>query len=267
MVALGILMAAGAVMLVSFAGVVFTYRTLGSWLERNLTYLATFSAGVLAVLSYHLIEEALHEAPSLAVVAGSVVGGAVLLEIIHRFMPAEAHHHHEMPIDHGHTAVDGRRILITDAVHNVTDGFILVPAFLLDWRAGVAATVGIVLHEMVQEISEFFVLKEAGYTTKKALILNFFVSSTILVGVALALILASFEGALSILAGLAAGGFLAVVLRDLLPHAIASVKARGRGALHLLAAVLGAALMLTTIGVVPHELAETHEEVGERAGE
>jgi zinc and cadmium transporter len=248
-----ILGAAFSVMVISLVGVIFTYKTLGGWMHRNLTYLATFSAGVLAVLAYHLIEDALHEAESLAVVVGSVIVGAVALELVHHLLPANAHHHHGVPEEsHTHDAVDGRRVLLSDAVHNITDGFILVPAFLLDWRAGVAATVGILLHEMVQEVSEFFVLKEAGYSTKRALTLNFAASSTILLGVVLALVLASFEGMLAILAGLAAGGFLAVVLRDLLPHAFASIRARGKGPVHAAAALLGIAVMVTTITVVPH---------------
>jgi zinc and cadmium transporter len=256
MTTLIIFAAAFSVMLVSLAGVVFTNRTLGRWMRKRLTYLATFSAGVLAVLAYHLIEEALHEAESLALVAGSVIVGAIVLEIIHHALPSGTHHHYEVPEDHAHTAVDGRRILISDAVHNTTDGFIIVPAFLLDWSVGIAATAGVLLHELVQEISEFFVLKEAGYSTKRALTLNFAVSGTILVGAALALVLASFEGVLAVLAGLAAGGFLSVVLRDLLPHAFASIKAHGRGVVHAVAAVLGVAVMFGVIGLVPHAEAE-----------
>lgn len=40
----------------SLAGVLFTSNTLGSWLKARIGYLATFSAGVLSVLSFHLLE-------------------------------------------------------------------------------------------------------------------------------------------------------------------------------------------------------------------
>lgn len=246
------LIAAFSVMLVSLAGVIFTSRTLGAWMRIHLAYLTTFSAGVLSVLAYHLIEESLHESPSEALVAGAILAGVLVMEIIHHALPGE-HHHHEVPANHVHTRVDGRKVLVSDAVHNITDGFIIVPAFLVDWRIGVAATLGILLHESVQEISEFFVLKEAGYPTKRILILNFATSSTILIGVILALVLTSFETTLALLAGFAAGGFLSVVVRDLLPHAFASIKASGKWLPHTLAILVGATLMFGVLTLVPHE--------------
>src|SRR3989344_2269002 len=245
-------LAAVCVMLASLVGVVFTHQAPGAWMQRRLTYLATFSAGVLTILAYHLVEEAFYESESVALAAASVVGGVVLLEILHRLLP-DMHHHHEAPADHIHTRVDGRRVLVSDAIHNVTDGFLIVPAFLVDLRIGAAATFGIFLHELVQEISEFFVLKEAGYSDRRALTLNFAVSSTILIGIALALSLASFEALLAVLSGFAAGGFLSVVIRDLLPHAMNSAKAHGKWVPHIAAAVIGASVMLGVTTLVPLE--------------
>jgi len=249
------LLAALCVMLVSLSGVIFVSQTLGAWMRPRLTYLATFAAGVLSILAYHLIEESLHESPTAALAASSILAGVIVMEIIHYLLPEE-HHHHEVPADHSHTSIDGRKVLVSDAVHNVTDGFIIVPAFLIDWTIGLAATVGILFHEFVQEVSEFFVLKEAGYSTKRALTLNFVVSSSILLGVFLALVLASFETTLALLAGFAAGGFLSVVVRDLLPHAAQSVKAGGEWLPHVLAAFVGAALMFSILVLVPHEEVE-----------
>lgn len=249
-----------SIMFVSLAGVIFTYQSLGSWMRKHLTYLATFSAGVLSLLAYHLIEESLHESPTAAIAAGSILAGVIVMELIHHLLP-HFHHHHEIPTDHTHTPIDGRKVLITDAVHNVTDGFIIVPAFFVDWTIGLAATVGILVHELVQEISEFFVLKEAGYTTREALVRNFLASSTILVGVVLALVLASFETMLAILAGFAAGGFLSVVVRDLLPNAAESIRSGGRHWMpHVAAALIGASLMYGVITLMPHEEHDEHEE-------
>lgn len=244
--------AAFCVMLASLVGVIFTHQAFAGWMRERLTYLATFSAGVLVILAYHLIEESFREGGSTAIVAGSVVAGVVLLEIIHRLLPHnDEHHHHGESAGHAHTPVDGRRILISDGIHNVTDGFLIVPAFLVDWRLGVAATVGIFFHELVQEISEFFILKEAGYSNRKALTLNFAASSTILIGIVLALTLASFAGILAILGGFAAGGFLAVIIRDLLPHAISSAKAHNTWLSHIIAATIGLILMLGIVEFVP----------------
>jgi zinc and cadmium transporter len=251
MTALFSLIAGCAVMAVSLSGIIFTSNKIGAWLKPRLTYLATFSAGVLAVLAYHLIEEALHEASSFAVVAASIVVGVVALEIIHGLVP-DSHHHHGTT-DHTHSAVDGRRVLISDGVHNITDGFLIVSSFLADWRIGIGATVGIMLHETVQEISEFFVLKHAGYTNREALTYNFMSSATILIGIGISLVFASSESLLSILAALAAGGFLSVVIRDLIPSAIESAQSDGRWVHHIVAIFIGAALMLSITILMPHE--------------
>jgi len=82
---------------------------------------------------------------------------------------------------------------------------------------GLAAQVSILIHEALQEGSEFFVLTQAGYSVKKASLINFAVSSTILIGVAIGyLALGSTTLELTLLA-LSAGFFINVVVHDLLP--------------------------------------------------
>jgi zinc and cadmium transporter len=246
------LLAAFAVMLVSLTGAVFASQALSQWTRSNLTYLATFSGGVFLMVVYHLLAETIHESTSIALAAGAVLFGATLLEALHHLLPAE-HHHHNVEHAHAHTPVDGRRVLLSDALHNVGDGVLLVAAFATSWAIGLAATIGILIHELVQEISEFFVLREAGYSTSRALSRNFLTSSTILIGVALATFLSSADEIAVLFGGLAAGGFLAVLLRDLMPHAIESIKTRGGSGKHATALALGIVLMLGVQTYFGHE--------------
>lgn len=246
------LFAAVVVMIVSLSGVLFSAEVLRTWMHRNLTYLATFSGGVFLLVVYHLLKETLHESSSLALPAGAILFGAALMQALHHVMP-EAHHHHNVEYDHAHSPIDGRRVLISDGFHNIGDGVLLVAAFAVNFSVGFAAAIGIILHELVQEVSEFFVLKEAGYSNRQALIRNFISSSTILVGVAVAAFLASAENIAILFAGIAAGGFLAILIQDLLPHAINSVKKRGGGWKHVVAVLLGIGLMLGVQMLFPHE--------------
>lgn len=257
MVILFSIIAGACVMLVSLSGIMFTSNRFGEWMKTRITYLATFSAGVLSVLAYHLITEAFEGATSLPIVAGCIVIGVVALELIHGLVP-NTHHHHEETA-HSHSHVDGRRVLLSDAIHNITDGFLIVSAFLADWRVGIGATVGIMLHELVQEISEFFVLKHAGYTNRQALTFNFISSSTIFVGIALSFVLISAEGTIAILAALAAGGFLSVVIRDLVPHAVESARTKGSWVQHGLALIVGASLMFALTLALPEHHNESEE--------
>ncbi len=234
----------------SLAGVMFTSNTLGAWMRPRITYLATFSAGVLSILTFHLIEEAFADTSSVSLTFLAVLAGVAALELVHRLIP-DAHHHHEAT-DHSHSEVDGRRVLISDSIHNITDGFLIVSAYIAGWQIGLAATIAIFLHECVQEISQFFVLKHAGYSDRRALLSNLASSSTILIGVAIAFIFTSTGVLISLLSALAAGGFLSVVLRDLVPHAIRSARILGRWTPHAVAFMVGAAVMLTVDLVLPH---------------
>ena len=245
------LIAALAVMAMSFAGVIFTAGRLGAWMHRYLTYLATFSAGVFTLIAYHLANEAVHEGGWIVGV-GSVLFGAALMEGIHILIPTK-HHHHGHTGDHAHSHVDGRGVLISDAMHNIGDGILLVGAFASNLYIGIAATIGVLLHETVQEISEYFVLREAGHTNKGALIRNVLVSSTILIGFGIATFLSSMDFLVAIISGVAAGGFISVILHDLMPHALASVRLHGGAFIHALAAIVGAVTMLGLQAILPHE--------------
>lgn len=249
-------LAAVIVMSVSLSGVLFSAEMLRSWMHRNLPYLATFAGGVFLLVVFHLLEETLHESSSLALASGAILFGAAIMIALHHVLPA--HHHHESVHDHAHSRIDGRRVLISDAFHNIGDGVLLVATFAVSIPVGLAAAIGIIIHELVQEISEFFVLKSSGYSTKQALGFNLLSASTILIGVALAAFLASAENIAVLFAGIAAGGFLTILIQDLVPNTMESVKKQGGAWKHALAAILGIALMLGVQTAFPHE--EEHEE-------
>ena len=207
--------AALIVMLTSLIGVVFIGKNTAKFLEDKLGFLVSFSAGVFLVTSGALALEVFELADSMWQGAFLILIGYALAFLVHKLMPETHHHHvddcHEV---HGRAA---RKLIVGDAIHNVADGVVLVVAFVVSPAIGLAALVSIVIHEALQEISEFFVLRRAGYSVKKALAINFAVSSTILVGVVLGhFALVSHDLEVALLA-LAAGFFLQVVFHDLLP--------------------------------------------------
>lgn len=250
-IALTSFLAALAVILISLSGVIFASGFLRDWMQKNLTYLATFAGGVFVIVVFHLLEEALHEG-SIALAAGAVLFGAALIEALHHLLPS-VHHHHSIEHGHDHTPIDGRRVLASDAIHNVGDGVLIVASFSAGPVTGLAATIGVLIHEFVQEISEFFVLRGAGYSMRDALLRNLLASATILIGVGFALFLSSSEEIAVLFAGVAAGGFLAVILRDLIPHAAYTIRMHGGAYLHVIALVLGILLMFGIQALTPHE--------------
>ncbi|MDP1624840.1 MAG: ZIP family metal transporter [bacterium] len=237
------------IMVPSLVGVLFIRRGPASWMVRNIHYLASFSIGVFGVLVWTLGYEAIEHAGFWRAALAGVIGAAVIA-ITARLIPNN-HHHHEITA-HTHTPIDARRLLASDAVHNVTDGFILVPAYIASPIAGLIATVAIFVHELVQETAKFFVLKEAGYSNKEALTKSFIAASSILVGVAVAAIFVSTEGAEEILISVSAGGFIYLIARDLVPNTVKSIRDHGMAGKHVAAAALGLILMLAVSIVAPH---------------
>lgn len=239
------------IMLASFSGKFFTYRAFGGWIHAHLPYLASFAGGVFTITAWHLSEEALHGASWFGLLGGLCAGGAIIFTLTRLF--SSEHHHHGHHHGHLHSRIDGRRVLISDALHNTGDGIILALAFTASTIAGFGAVLAILLHEVVQEISEFFVLKEAGYTNKQALMRNFAVSSTILLGIFVGLFLSSVEPLIALLSAVAAGGIIFVITGDLLPHALTCIRAHGKAHVHVGAALFGAALMFSVQTLLPHE--------------
>lgn len=248
--------AALLVMSASLAGVIFTRRAAGAFLDARLPYLVSFSAGVFLVTAGGLMLEVFELASSVALGIGLILIGYLLAWSIHTFMP-ETHHHHGAACAHKH-GVAARKLLIGDSIHNIADGVILVVAFSAGPVVGVVATTSILIHEILQEIAEFFVLRQADYSIKKALVLNFAVSSTILIGVGLGYVaLASHELELLLLA-VSAGFFMHVVLHDLLPR-----KHEQQDTSLFFKQVLLVAVGALLMGVIAKALHEGHVHGGE----
>lgn len=250
------------IMSASLSGVFFLGQKKSLWLKKNLKYLTTLSLGVFIAITYHLFQEIFHESDfPWFYILGWVALGVLVVEILSHLIP-EAHHHHHTDHDHPHSKIDARRMLLGDALHNIGDGLLLVPAFLADVHLGIFIAFAVFTHELIQEISEFFVLKEAGYTTKEALTRNFIVSSSILIGVGLSLLASSVEVLKVPLLCFSAGGFLYIILRDLLPHTFDSINRYKKSApKHFLVGVLGILIMLGVNTALPHEHEEHEEEV------
>ena len=239
----------GAIMLASLSGKLFTWRFLEQWASPRLHYLVAFAAGVFLVVISQLASEVLHEEISLSTIGAFFLGG-ILLEVMTHLLPKETHHHHG-PQTHVHGVIDARRMLMGDAVHNVHDGLTLVPAFLVSSTVGLTTAAGILVHEMVQEISEFFVLRQAGYSVRKALTLNFITSGTILIGIAVSSTLASYEAIAHLLVPFAAGGFTYIVVRDLMPSIIRHARTEKKYVQYITSFLAGLLIMFAVAFIAP----------------
>lgn len=238
-------------MLVSLSGKLITWRGAGALIERNLHFFVSFAAGVLLVIAWSLSRELIEHVGSLSGGLPWIAIGAVVVLIAFRYIP-QFHHHHDVGA-HAHSRIDANHMLVSDGIHNIGDGIVIVVSFAASPLLGIASTVSIAVHEMLQEISEFFVYREAGLSVRLALILNFITSSTILIGaVGAFFLLERFEAVEVPLLGLSVGSYLVVVFHDLIPHSIRKATERAHYIRHLAYFLIGIALMSLLIVLLPH---------------
>jgi zinc and cadmium transporter len=208
---------AGAIMLASLSGLIFLIKHFDTWLHTNAKFVIVFSAGIFSVVTFNLLIEAFEFSISTPLTLAAIVIGFFIFQALEYVFP-ELHHHEQDAAPCVHSR---RKVIWGDALHNIGDGILLAFAFAVDVHVGLVAALGIFIHEFVQEVSEFSILKLSGYSTKKALLINFLVSATIVPGIILGIYLIQIESLVGVLFGLAAGIFLHLVFTDLIPQSIA----------------------------------------------
>lgn len=208
-------------------------------LQKILLSLVSLSAGTLMGGAFlHLLPEAVETAEEPHFVFLVTLASFVVFFLLERIL----HWHHCHDVNHtGH--LEGHMNLIGDAVHNFLDGLIIAAAYSVDLSLGIATTVAVALHEIPQEISDFGVLLHAGWEVRRALVINFLVAFTIVVGGITGFLLSDqVEGISQFLMPVAAGGFLYIAASDLMPE-LRKEQRLSRSLLHMTIFIAGILLM------------------------
>lgn len=109
--------------------------------------------------------------------------------------------------------------LIWDVFHNLIDGIIIWSSFMVDYRVGIATTIAIILHEIPQEIWDFWVLLHSWLSVKKALYYNFLTALSAIIWVLLPYLISSkIYNITEFLIPFAAGSFIYIAWSDLIPE-------------------------------------------------
>jgi zinc and cadmium transporter len=186
----------------------------GKKLTRVTAALIPYAIGtLLGAAFFGMIPHALQELSSEAVLP-AVLAGLMLFFLIEKF--ALWRHCHEQPCDI-HTRA-GSLILIGDSLHNFVDGVAIAAAFTTSVTLGVATSVAVIAHEVPQEVGDFAILLESGYSRSNALVFNLLSSLTALVGAVLTYFLLPVVQSLTpYLLSISAASFIYIALADLIP--------------------------------------------------
>jgi zinc and cadmium transporter len=189
---------------------------LGRRAERAAIWFLAFAIGTLtASAALHLLPEALEIRPAREVML-LFLGGIILFITLERVV--RWRHTHDHDDQHGHLSAPAELILWGDALHNFTDGIVLGVAFSASPQLGLIATIAVFAHEVPQEIGDFSVLLASGMSRRRALLLNYLASTTVILGAIVAWLWSSAMSAtVGWLLPIAAGGFVYIALADLVP--------------------------------------------------
>ncbi|WP_306602743.1 ZIP family metal transporter [Azonexus sp.] len=239
-------LAGGLISMAGAAAVVFRFS------RQSTAILVAFAAGVMLSSAFlHILPEAFNSLPPVDIHAGHDHapgdqaamaaeedehaghnhGGpiatlfAVMLVTLFVFFALERlalwrHSHGDCASHDGHHAVVTAPLLILvgDAFHNFVDGILVAAAFIADPMLGVTTTVAIIAHEIPQEMGDFILLRNAGWSNGKAFVANAGSSlSSLLGGVLGYFMLSAADFVLPYVLVIAASSFIYVALADLLP--------------------------------------------------
>ncbi len=245
------------VSLVSFVGIISLFMKHRK-LDEILLTLVSLSAGTLFGSAFlHLLPEAVEKLGFTLQVSLTLLAGVVvffLLEKIihyhHYCLPQEEEislgRKHQASMQHPHRQREhiGMVNLAGDGLHNFLDGLAIAGAYLVNVPVGIATTVAVILHEVPQELADFGVLLYAGYSKKKALLLNFLSALVAVLGAGIGLFLGSrVETFAQWILPFAAGGFLYIAGANLIPELHKECDLR-ESVLHFIALLTGIGIML-----------------------
>jgi len=215
-------------------------------LKKFLIYMISFAAGALLGDAFiHLLPEVIKEVGfetriSIYVLIG--IGFSFIIEkVIHW-------HHFHFPLSKGHAHPFAIMNLVGDGVHNFIDGLIIGASYLVSIPVGIATTIAVILHEIPQEISDFGVLLQGGFSKAKALFYNFLIALTSILGAVIALLIGkNVEGLTIFLIPFAAGSFIYIASADLIPELHKQEFEWKKSLLQFFAISLGVIVMLALL--------------------
>jgi zinc and cadmium transporter len=177
-------------------------------------WLVSYAVGtLLGVALLVLLPEALeHLAPK--AVLGSLLAGIMLFFLLEKLVLWRHCHTHECEA-HGMAAP---MVIIGDAFHNFLDGVIIGTAVRTSIPLGVSTALAVATHEIPQEIGDMAILLHAGYSRRRALLLNLLSGASAVLGAIVAVFALEWVPHITqYVLSIAAAGFLYVAMADLIP--------------------------------------------------
>ena len=181
---------------------------------RLIPWLVSYAVGaLLGVSMLAILPEALEHLPAPRVFA-TMLGGILAFFVLEKLVLWRHCHIHDCEVHDGSVFP----VLIGDAFHNFVDGTVIAAAVMTSVPLGVSTALAVAAHEIPQEVGDFAILLHAGYSRRRALLLNVTSGLASAAGALVALLaLKAVPIILPYCLALAAASFLYVAMADLIP--------------------------------------------------
>lgn len=183
--------------------------------QRFLPGLVSYAAGTLLGAAFlGMIPHAMESVRDPIHISFAILSGIVVFFVLEKLVIWR--HCHKMGCE-VHNA-SGPLVIFGDALHNLVDGVVIAGGFLTSFEAGIAVSIAVIAHEIPQEVGDFAILIEYGYSRLKALLFNFLSSASTIVGAVVSYFaLSSMHAILPYVLAVSAASFIYISLADILP--------------------------------------------------
>jgi len=190
-------------------------------------HLVSLSTGVLlGTALLHVLPEAFESNVSPQSLFLTLLGGLMFFFLLEKAELYRHGHHHEHDDHQHHHGFDaeqagrgGWSVLVGDSIHNFCDGVLIAAAFLADTHVGMVTALAVIAHEIPQEVGDYIVLINAGFSRARALFYNLLSGLAAVVGGVLGYFLIEpWQHMLPYLMVVAASSFVYVAVADLIPQ-------------------------------------------------
>ena len=136
--------------------------------NRIVPWLLSYAVGtLLGVALLALVPEALDQlAP--ASVLGALLAGILMLFVVEKLVLWRHCHTEDCDVHDASATL----ILIGGALHNLADGAVIAASVLISIPLGISTALAVAAHQIPQEVGDFAVLLNAGFSRRRALLLN-----------------------------------------------------------------------------------------------
>jgi zinc and cadmium transporter len=177
-------------------------------------WLVSYAVGtLLGVALLVLLPEALAHLPPRRVFS-SLLAGIMFFFVLEKLVLWRHCHTHDCEA-HGMAAP---MVIIGDAFHNFLDGVVIGAAVRTSVPLGVSTALAVATHEIPQELGDVAILLNAGYSRKKAFLLNLLSGASSILGAVLSVLALEWLPQMNqYVLSVAAAGFMYVAMADLIP--------------------------------------------------